>query len=881
MSRPALTPAGLGWRGQLRLIGQQWRHHPGRLLIAVLAIALGVALALAVQLINRSALAEFGAAVRSVNGQPDAELRPARGTRLDESVLTALAARPEVLLASPVLEVDTLMRTAEGQRAAVKVLGLDALVAPALAPDLMPRPDAPEGGEAPRLALLDPDRVFLNPAARALLAPGARTLALQVGSRTVTLTVGGTVAAAGAPLLVMDIAGAQDHLDRLGQLSRIDLRLAPGVEREALQATLASDPALADPARPLRLAAPQDGAQRLSNLSRAYRVNLTVLALVALFTGAFLVGAVQALAVAKQVPQLALLGVLGLDAATRRRGVLVESALIGLIGSALGTALGTALAWFALQQLGGDLGSGALGSGAAGPSASGAAAPPLQWSPGAALLFAGLGVLAALLGGWQPARQAERIAPALALKGMGGEGVGRRRGWIGPLMLVAALALCFAPPVADLPLPAYLAVALLLLGGIACVPAGVDAVLARLSTPRQPLALLAVERTRDQREQATVAVAGVIASLALSVALTVMVASFRDSVSDWLTQVLPADLYARTATSSSQADAVYLEPALVDALAALPGVRQLQPMRVVPLPLAGDTRVPLIAREIGDPARTLPLVGTLLDAASAGAPAASGLPAVYASEGYLARHAARLGDVLTLPLPDGRSAQVWIRGVWRDYARQFGSLAIDRADWIALSGDRRVNDLALWLQPGVDPAGVQAAIRAEVRRLAGDTAELLEFATPAAIRATSLAIFDRSFAVTTWLQAVAIAIGLAGIAASFSAQVLARRKEFGTLLHLGLSRREVLTLVSAEGALWSGVGAVLGLLLGLAVSGVLVWVVNPQSFHWTMDLSLPAGRLAALTGAVVLAGTLTAWLSARLAAGRDLGDMVRAVKEDW
>ncbi|MGY0194441.1 FtsX-like permease family protein [Leptothrix sp. BB-4] len=848
------TAAAPGWRGQLRLIGQQWRHHPGRLLIAVLAIALGVALALAVQLINRSALAEFGAAVRSVNGQPDAELRPARGNLLPESVYARVAQRPEVLLASPLLEVDTLALDAQGRRVALKVLGLDALVAPLLAPDLLPRP----ADDAPRLAMLDPDRVFLNPAAQALVGSSG-SMRLVRGSGLQTLAVAGAVAADGPPLAVLDLAGAQDHLDRLGQLGRIDLRLAPGTDREALLAALNVDSTV-----PLRLAAPQESAERLSNLSRAYRVNLTVLALVALFTGAFLVGSVQALSVARQVPQLALLGVLGLDAATRRRGVLAESALIGLIGAALGTALGTGLAWLALQRLGGDLGSGVFGGGNP---------PPLQWSAGAALLYATLGVLAALLGGWQPARQAERIAPALALKGLGDDGRRITRPWLGPVMLAGALALCFAPPILDLPLAAYAAVALLLLGGIACVPAGVDALRARLPSPRQPLALLAVERTRDQRQQATVAVAGVIASLALSVALTVMVASFRDSVSDWLLQVLPADLYARSATSSAQADAVWLEPALVDGVAALPGVQRVQALRTVPLAFDDSAiPVPLIAREVGDPARTLPLVGDLV-----AGPPSPGLPAVYASEGYLARHGARPGDRLELPLPDGRRAAVWIRGTWRDYARQHGSLVIERADWITLSGDRRINDLAMWLQPGADAAAVEAG----VRRLAGPVGELLEFATPAAIRATSLAIFDRSFAVTTWLQAVAIAIGLAGIAASFSAQVLARRKEFGTLLHLGLSRREVMTLVSAEGALWSGVGATLGLLLGLAVSGVLVWVVNPQSFGWTMDLSLPVTRLAALAAAVVVAGSATAWLSARHAAGRDPGDMVRAVQEDW
>jgi putative ABC transport system permease protein len=125
---------------------------------------------------------------------------------------------------------------------------------------------------------------------------------------------------------------------------------------------------------------------------------------------------------------------------------------------------------------------------------------------------------------------------------------------------------------------------------------------------------------------------------------------------------------------------------------------------------------------------------------------------------------------------------------------------------------------------------------------------------------------------------VAIGIGLFGVAASFSAQVLARRKEFGLLVHLGLTRRQILGVVAAEGAVWSALGALAGLALGLAVAVVLVHVVNPQSFHWTMDLAVPWARLLALAGAVLVAGTATAWLAGRAAAGRDA---VLAVKEDW
>ncbi|MBC7609305.1 MAG: ABC transporter permease, partial [Polaromonas sp.] len=212
-----------------------------------------------------------------------------------------------------------------------------------------------------------------------------------------------------------------------------------------------------------------------------------------------------------------------------------------------------------------------------------------------------------------------------------------------------------------------------------------------------------------------------------------------------------------------------------------------------------------------------------------------------------------------------------------DYARQFGAIALDKRDFERLSGDRRVNDLGIWLDGDASSEDVEQTVRREADRVAGAGA-LIEFASTRQIRAISLKIFDRSFAVTYWLQGVAIAIGLFGVAASFSAQVLARRKEFGLLAHLGLTRRQILTVVAGEGAAWTFIGSVAGLALGLAVALVLVHVVNPQSFHWTMDLVLPWLRLIGLCAAVVTAGTVTAWLSGRSAAGRDA---VLAVKEDW
>ncbi|MEO8805314.1 MAG: ABC transporter permease, partial [Burkholderiaceae bacterium] len=738
---------------------------------------------------------------------------------------------------------------AAGRRVALKVLGIDALIVPSIAPALMPRPDT----LADRLAVLDPGAGFLNATARQRLAATSE-LRVQTPTGSTNLRVAGSVLASGPPMVVMDIAGAQTSFGWLGRLSRIDVRLAPGANRATVLRELALPAGL-------RAAAPDEAAQRVSNVSRAYRVNLTVLALVALFTGAFLVFSILSLSVAKRQPQLALLGVLGLSGRERLALVLAESAILGAVGSVLGLALGTALAALALRLLAGDLGGGYFPG----------VAPSLQFDALSAMVYGLLGVAAAAIGGWLPARAAQRLAPAQALKGLGTRSGTAGPVFLGPALLLAGVLLAMLPPLFEIPFAAYASVACLLLGGIACVPAGVGLLLARVPPPTQALALLAVERARHQRHTATIAVAGVVASLSLAVALTVMVASFRDSVTQWLDTVLPADLYVRASASVSAGDVATLPPELLRRAATLPGVARVTWQRVSQLQLdPARPAVALIARALPDPARDLPLVGEL-----AALPA--GETAVFVSEAMVSLYGAAPGTRLTLPLPQAGRITFFVRGVWRDYARQHGALVMPADDYQRLSGDTRVNDMALWLGPGSDAVAVQQSLRSLAAELGIDSA-LLEFASAFEIRKVSLRIFDRSFAVTYWLQAVAIAIGLFGIGASFSAQMLARRKEFGLLAHLGLTRAQVLTVVAVEGAVWTAAGALLGLLLGLAVSVVLVKVVNPQSFHWTMELLLPWGRLALLCAAVMVAGTLTAWLAARSAVGRQ---MALAVKEDW
>jgi putative ABC transport system permease protein len=839
------------WRLLLTFSWQEWRHHAVRNSMAVVAVMLGVALAFSVHLINQSAVNEFSTATRAATGQADLSVRAARGL-MGEAIYPQLARDAQVATASPVVELMTQALDPHGQSHTLRIIGLDALVAYPIAPTLVPQFDNGED----RHSLLSPDTIALNASARRLLKvkPGD-VLSVQSAQRIVPLRVMGTVSAPGSPVGVMDIAGAQSHFGKVGGLSRVDLQLQPGASVQSLQASLALPPGIL-------IETPGDNSLRVSGASRAYRVNLTVLALVALFTGAFLVFSILSLSVAKRQQQLALLGVLGLSARERMQLVLLESAVVGVLGTALGLAMGTGLAAMAMRLLAGDLGGGYFPG----------IAPQLQWSTSSALAYGLLGVCAALLGGWLPARHAQTLAPAQALKGQGMGVKQQSRVWLGMVLLIMGVALANAPAIDGVPWGAYLGVACLLLGGIACVPATVGGLLWLVPRTRHAPTLLAVERARRVRHTATVTMAGVVASLSLSVALTVMVSSFRGSVSHWLDTILPADLYVRTGSGTDQADSLHLAPQLPAAVERIPGVARVVGLRISPLTLrAGQSPIEILARPVDDPQDTLPLVGALL-------PARTGMINVFVSEAMVDLYDAQPGRTLMLPMRAGQPlVATYVRGVWRDYARQSGSIVMTLTDYRSATGDNSLTNLAIWLQRGQQTEPVEQAIRAAARQQ-GMSDRLLEFGETNDIRETTMSIFDRSFAVTYWLQAVAIAIGLFGTAASFSAQVLARRKEFGLLAHLGFSRQQVLGIVAGEGLALTTVGALMGLALGLAVSVVLIHVVNPQSFHWTMDMIAPWERLTALCAGVVLAGTLTAVIAGHKAVGEDA---VMAVKEDW
>ena len=304
------------------------------------------------------------------------------------------------------------------------------------------------------------------------------------------------------------------------------------------------------------------------------------------------------------------------------------------------------------------------------------------------------------------------------------------------------------------------------------------------------------------------------------VSMAIMVNSFRDALTDWLSHMLPADAYVRAASSG---DTGFLDGADQALLVALPGVMRAEFQREQQLLLdPALPRVTLLARSIdeADPGARLPLVGNAIT------PAVDAPPPVWMSEAMVDLYGMHVGQVIDLPLL-GRAARFTVAGIWRDYARQQGSIAIDRRRYIALTGDGTASGAALWLAPGTSKSDIETAI---ARGIPGG--DRLEVATMGEIRNVSLQIFDRTFAVTYALELAAVAIGLLGLSSSFGALVIARRREFGVLRHLGMTRRQVGVMLAFEGLVIASIGLVVGMALGCAISIILIQVVNRQSFHF-------------------------------------------------
>ena len=823
------------------LAGNRWRS-----LLAIACIALGVALAGAVNTLHSSALEEIDRAARLLSGTADEQVRGPRNG-FDDAIYAMVALHPAVAVASPVVELET---TLAGRDGTIRVLGIDPFRAARLQPGFLAEGASSRAEGTP--TLLDAHAAWLTPAA--LAKAGAKVggeVALRGPLGEVRLKIAGTLPAleGGGPIAVMDIAAAQLAFGRLGVIHRIDLRLEPDVPREAALREIA---AKLPPG--VSLVRPDEDATRTAGLTRAYRVNLTALALMALFTGGFLVFSTLALQAARRRQEFALLRALGLTAGGVQGFLALEGGLLGLAGAAAGTVLGLFASRAMLERFGYDLGAGFF-------SGTGNTFSP---DAGALAVIALLGVLTAAAAALAVARPRARLDVAQALKDRHLDLPSPPGGWAWPFALAAgALLAAWLPPAGEIPVGGYLSIGLALAAAVMAVSPASRLLLDHVPASDAPLRTLARAQVKSLPGHLSAMVSGIVVSVALTTAMAIMVFSFRVSLDLWLTGILEADFFARAAP---QGDAVVFGPEAQARIAAVPGVARIDPIRFERLTPEGRTGpLTVMAR----PVEAELLKGFQVEPPVM--PARGGFHPVWISEAAVDLFGWRVGQEVTVPLA-GRNATFRVAGIFRDYARTWGTLLVDLAEYRKLTGDAFANDIAIHLAPGADSRSVEESVAKVVTQVPG--AELHDASF---IHARALRIFDRTFAATYALEAAAILIALAGVTSSFAAMAWSRRREFGVLRHLGLARGEVIRLLALEGGAAGIIGAFLGLLAGAAVSVVLVHVVNRQSFHWGMAIHWPWLALAVLAGSVVFLCALGASLAGRAAVAREA---VEAVKDD-
>lgn len=832
------------------------RRAPGRNALLALAIALGVALGFAIYLINRSAADEVSLAARSLYGLADLAIESAAG--LDENLYPRVAAIAGVAVASPVVEVEAKLAD---RRGALTVLGVDAFRSRQLQSSLA----ALAGTMSTSSAAFDPQAVFLSAsAARELKRDTGDFLEVQIGETTQRLRVAGVLPQAGLEdrAGVMDIAAVQWKFGRLGKLSRINVRLASGARAERVRADVA---ALLPP--DARVTTPGEASNEALRLSRAYRSNLTALALVALFTGGFFVYSTQSLATLRRRREFAVLHALGVTRGQQLALVLASSAIIGTCGAVVGIVLGLAAARLGLDSIGGDLGAGYFRGLAAEFEVRG-------WEIAA---FCLLGVGVAMVGALRPAIEAARVPTASALKaGDVTSGELRTHGRLVAMLLLLAAVALLMPPIAGLPLPGFIAIALLMIGAVIAMPSIVRMVLRHAPFARAMSYQIAIAQIAGTARYATLSVSAILVSFSLMVSMAIMVTSFRTSLDEWTQRILPADVYVRLGYVGQSA---HLDARTVQRLGQLPGVAHFETGRFARAQIAlNKTPVTMIARS-EDHVSIASTLWVIESAPSQHAPTPT-LPRVrgrasrgpaWVSEAAADLFGIRAGDAFELSVA-GQSLPVFAAGIWRDYEHQNGAIVIGSVDYVRLTGDTGVNTVSLWLRPGTEAHSLENAIRDLL------PATQYDLRTPPDLRKLSLQAFDRTFAITYLLELVAVLIGLFGIAAGISAQVLARRGEFGVLRHLGFTRAQIATMLAIEGAVLGAVGVLVGLITGGAVGLILIYVVNRQSFHWSMDLAAPGWLLTSLSAVLIAAAAGIAVVSGRQAMS---ADVVKAVKEDW
>lgn len=835
-----------------RFIVRRVAGDPIRTALTILGVALGVAVVVAVRLANDSAVRGFSAALEATSGQAGLEVLGS-GAGIPETVAAGLGWLQEFGTVSPVIDADALARVGGRDAGLVRVFAVDILRDRALRDyallDLAGDGRQPTAREF--LALLS------NPRAIVLTARFASRHGLRVGG-TFDLVVGDTVhpvvvagllkdegpgRALDGALMLMDIGAGQWMFGRLGWVDRLEIRLA---RPDAIDATAAAVARRLPDG--LTVQRPARRGEQVERMLASFHLNLTALSFVALLVGLFLVYNTVAVAVVSRREEIGTLRALGVSRGQVLWLFLGEAAVLSAAGTALGLALGRALAWGAVS----------LTSSTVSVLYVAAASAPPALGRDDVLFGLVVGIPLALAAAAFPALEAARVTPLAAVRGADRLGSRYR---VPRTSLVAATALLVAAAwsagreaVGGLPVGGY-AAALALVFAASCLVPAVLFVLGRVGRVVLPRVfgvegLLANNNLAGAIPRLTVSVAALAVALAMTVAIAIMVASFRDTVVYWVGQTLQADLYLGPVTRSRGARVATLSPEVEAIASAHADVEAVDRLRTL-LVTVDETPVVLNGHEV----EALAERGYLRFKAPAGATPAhiasiAGRDEVFVSESFSVKRRIGVGDRVRLPVAAGATSFL-VAGVFYDYSNDRGVIVMDAATFARAFGERPPSGLALFLRPGADAEAVRASLGAALPADRG-----VQLSTNAGLRQEVLRIFDATFTITYALQLIAVAVAMMGVAGTLGTLVIERRHELAVLRLVGAERSQVRRVVVIEAALLGAVSQTLGLVVGVLLSLVLVYVVNLQSFGWTIQFHVPVAALASMSAGVLAATAL-------------------------
>jgi putative ABC transport system permease protein len=815
------------------LILRPLRRDLLRTALTILAVALGVGVVVAIDLAGDAATGSFRSSLETLVGKTDLEI-VANGA-IDERWIGKLAGLPLDARFAPVIETQGVVEGA----GAVSVYGVD-FVSEA--------PEAQAGKPVPQDAAAA--IVSAGLAERLGLREGG-ALSLTLNDASCTFHVADITGARNAEFVLLDIAEAQQALNEYGRLDRIQVYVSPREDfaraEQAIRAALPPG---------YRIEKPGTRSDENQRMLRAFRWNLRVLSYISLVVGAFLIYNTIAVSVVRRRAEIGILRALGAGRTWVFRLFLGEALLLGLAGSLAGVGLGRLMA------------QGAVGLIAATVNSLYTSSRPAPVALNASAVITGVlaGVAVALLSALAPAREAMRVAPVEAM-GRGAHEhqvrmhAGRDLAWAVALAFIA-LAVSQAGPVDGKPVAGYAATLLAVAAMALAAPALVAGLAAATRNAARslfgPEGLLAIHGMAASLARTSVIVGALATAIAMMASVGIMVGSFRQTVIVWLDTQLRADLYVRPASRGGAGEHPAFAPQVPALASSVPGVEAVDVFHALEFEYQGRR-----ATLGGGDAALVGRYGRLrfLPGEDRGAVLGSliGEDRVIVSEPFANKHGIHAGSELLLPLDD-HIVKVTVAGIYYDYSSERGWVIFDNSSFLKYLPHQPPTNLAVYVRGNADVTSVRQALESRLAKYR------VVVAPNRALRQNAVMIFDRTFAITWALEGVAIAVAMLGAANSLLAMVLDRRREFGLLRYLGAAPSQLRRMILLEAGFLGIAANLLGLALGFVLSLVLIYVINKQSFGWTIQFHPPFALLAGASALVWLATVLAGIYPARAAA---------------